>query len=74
MDKVYKKLIHRTANLNDQQTHIKILKLINSKKIQIKQWGITLYLLNWQTFKRPIKPITGRNMGENCLSFSWKAI
>lgn len=32
MGKVHKKFTHRAANLNYQQTHIKILKLINSQE------------------------------------------
>lgn len=62
MDKVYKKLIHRAANLNYQQTHIKIPKLINSQENKN-------YLFNWQTFKRPIKRIINGNLGKSCSTF-----
>lgn len=40
MDKVYKKLIHKTA-INDQKTH-KDTQTFTSRKRKIKQWDITL--------------------------------
>lgn len=64
-----KNLINTTANLNHQQTHTKISKLINSQENKIKQWDITSYLLNWQTFKRPIKICE-----KIALAYFWKAI